>query len=81
MKKKVLIADDNSLVREVIKEVVEEKNGLEVSEATNGKEALHLAQKTPFDLLITDICMPDGIKLVDKLRESDSSIPIIITSS
>ena len=83
VKKKVLIVDDDSLVREVTKEVVEEKNDLEVSEATNGKEALHLAQNNPFDLLIADICMPEmnGIELVDKLRKSGTSIPIIVTSS
>jgi CheY-like chemotaxis protein len=37
VKKKVLIVDANSLVREVAKEVIEEKNDLLVSEATNGK--------------------------------------------
>jgi YesN/AraC family two-component response regulator len=83
MKKKVLIVDDDSLIREVTKEVVEEENDFEVSEASNGKEALKLAQQKPFDLLITDICMPEmnGIKLVDKLREGGTSTPIIITSS
>lgn len=82
MKKKVLIVDDNELVREVTKEIIKSKNDLQTSEATNGKEALHLLQNKTFDLLIVDIAMPemDGIELIDKLKASGSSIPIIVLS-
>ena len=82
MKKKVLIVDDNELVREVTKEIIESKNDLQTCKATNGKEALQLLQNNTFDLLIVDIAMDeiDEIELIDKLRSSSSSIPIIVLS-
>jgi len=82
MRKKVLIVDDYEPVREVTKEILERNKALQVSEVSNGKDALHLLQNKSFDLLIVDIAMPEmnGIELIDKLRASGSSVPIIVLS-
>ena len=82
MKKKVLIVDDDKIMRKIEKEIIEVINALEVFEATNGKDAFNLLQEKSFDLLITDVCMPEmsGIELVDKLRASGISIPILVLS-
>ena len=82
MKKKVIIVDDNKPCREIIKKIIEGNSTIKVIEATNGKQALNLLQNNPFDLLITDVRMPEmnGIELIDKLRERGSSIPIIVFS-
>ena len=81
-KKKVLVADDNQSVRELTKTIIEREFLLEVHEATNGKDAFDLLQERKYDLLITDIHMPEmnGLELIDKLRAYGSSIPIIVVS-
>lgn len=77
---KILIVDDEKLIREVIKEYCENEN-YEVDEASNGEEALNLIQNNSYDLLILDIMMPklDGFSLCKKINDKD--IPIIILSA
>jgi CheY-like chemotaxis protein len=82
VRKKVLVVDDNQSVRELTKTIIEREFSLEVYEATNGKEAFYLLQERKYDLLITDIHMPEmnGVELIDQLRTLGSSIPIIVVS-
>ena len=77
---KILIVDDEKLIREVIKEYCENEN-YEIDEASNGEEALNLIQNNSYDLLILDIMMPklDGFSLCKKINDKD--IPIIILSA
>lgn len=77
---KILIVDDEKLIREVIKEYCYNEN-YEVTEANNGEEALQLIDKEHFDLLILDIMMPklDGFSLCKQIK--DKNIPIIILSA
>ncbi len=77
---KILVVDDEKLIREVIKEYCENEN-YEVDEASNGEEALNLIQNNSYDLLILDIMMPklDGFSLCKKINDKD--IPIIILSA
>lgn len=78
---RVLIADDDAVEREVIRYLLNEFS-LEVSEATNGKEALALMLDQKFDILITDIRMPyvDGIELSEEVRVLYPDIRIIFFS-
>lgn len=79
--KKILIADDEAEIRQLIKLYLENE-GYEVTEAKDGNEAiLKLHSMTP-DLCILDIMMPgiDGYQVLKKLR-SDSNIPVIILSA
>ena len=75
---KILVADDEQKIREVIREY-SEFNGHEVTEAADGMTAVGLCKLNDYDLIIMDIMMPklDGIRATLKIRE-ESSIPIII---
>lgn len=82
MSNKILVADDSVSMRDLIKTIIEYDNGYEVQEASNGEEALHLLEQNAFDLLITDIEMPEinGIELIQRLRRAGSSMPVIVIS-
>jgi len=67
---RVLIVDDSHIMRMVIIMTLQDA-GFNVVEAENGKQGLHLAKQTDFDLVITDIRMPvmDGLQLIRRLRK------------
>ena len=77
--KKVLIVDDNSANRYLLKSLLEE--GFEVTEAENGKEALDKAYADPPDLIVSDILMPvmDGYALCRQWKSDDQlkHIPLV----
>jgi two-component system, chemotaxis family, chemotaxis protein CheY len=81
--KKVVIVDDFTGVRSIVKEALE-KRGYQVLEASNGEEAMKYFNGTQIDLLITDYDMPDmdGAKLVGKLRDTMKYMytPVIMLS-
>lgn len=62
-----------------------EDGGLEVTEAGNGFEALRLLPRERYDLVVTDINMPDihGLELISFMRKSDvhRATPVIIVST
>src|SRR3989338_4253256 len=58
-KKRILAIDDDLLVRESMKSLLE-KNGFDITVASNGREALQLLGKEVFDLIVTDIRMPES---------------------
>ncbi|MCH8134397.1 MAG: response regulator [Proteobacteria bacterium] len=66
----VLIVDDSHSIRELLCSVLR-KAGFDVTSAIDGKEGLKTARKGSYDLVITDINMPemDGIELLGKLRK------------
>lgn len=82
VKKCALVADDNNLIREMISEFLSSM-GMEVSAAKNGKEALNFFKNKKFELVITDVEMPemDGISLLKEIRKADKVIPVLILSS
>jgi len=79
-KTKILIVDDERLMRSVLKMILE-KNGYTIVEAENGQEALEkvIADST-IDLIVSDIVMPvmDGIQLVKELRKQGLDVPIVM---
>lgn len=83
-KRKVLIAEDEILVREGLKGIVDWKRlDMEIIGcAVNGKQALELYEKEHPDILLTDIRMPvmDGLELIARIRERDKAIRIVILS-
>lgn len=78
---RVLLTDDNAINRQVIKLFLAPQ-GLEIVEATNGKEALDLIATAPFDLVLLDVHMPvmDGKEAIRRIRGADqpwSNVPVI----
>lgn len=81
---KLIIADDEGLVRRGLKTEVDwSEYGIEVAgEAKDGEEALRLALDICPDIVITDIRMPnvDGLEFIRKIHQIDKDIKIIILS-
>ncbi len=83
MGQRVLIVDDAAFIREVLTQILL-KNGFEIAgEATNGQEAVELAQQTRPDLIIMDIVMPEksGIQATQEILETSPRVPIIACST
>lgn len=78
---KILVVDDEALIRTVIKEYCS-NNNYEVFEASSGKEALELLLKNKYDLMILDIMMPemDGFSMLKELPK-ERRIPTIVLSA
>ena len=78
---KILVVDDEELIRDVIKEYLEANNYI-VEEASNGIEALEKLENNKYDLLILDIMMKelDGFSMLDRLDKS-KMIPTIVLSA
>jgi len=80
---KILIADDHSIVREGLKQIVAESPGMAVrGEAVNGQQVLDLVHKTDYDLILLDIAMPGrgGIDTLKQLKIEKPEIPVLILS-
>jgi len=76
---RLLIVEDEDSLRELYAEELEEE-GYEILRAENGKAAVDLVKKEPFDLVIMDIRMPemDGIEALGKVISMNKKIPVII---
>ncbi len=75
----VLVVEDNKTLREMLVHVLKE-DGTHVDAANNGREALEKYHEAPYDLIITDLNMPElpGIELVKKIREQNDLVEFII---
>ena len=81
MRTRILVVDDDDQLREMLRKMLE-KAGYEVIEAADGKEALNLQEKSPSDLMITDIIMPEkeGIDTIMDFRMNYPQVRIIAMS-
>ncbi len=79
--KTILLVDDELSVREVLKEMLNNKN-YQVETAASGKQALIKLDKCPVDLVVTDIVMADenGIDLIMKMKTDYPHIPVVAIS-
>ena len=80
---KVLIVDDERLVREGVAGVFRETGKIEIFTAKNGDEALSTLREVPIEGMILDIKMPskDGFKVLEGLGRADSSRPVVFVLS
>jgi two-component system chemotaxis response regulator CheY len=82
---KILTVDDSATMRRIIKNQLKQSGFDDVDEAENGREALTLLGRTPYDLLITDWNMPEmcGLDLVKEVRKTDpiKAIPILMITT
>lgn len=77
--KRVLIVDDDDLVRETLQFVLED-GGYLVYAASSGAEALRILERQPIDIVLSDIFMPgmNGFDLLRQIRERAPDIPVIL---
>jgi two-component system invasion response regulator UvrY len=79
--KQILIADDSSIVRNILKELLEDHGNLEVcAEASDGAEALAKARELRPDLVLLDLAMPGmgGAETAAALKKILPDVPIIV---
>ena len=81
MNYKILVADDEKEIRELLRLYLE-NSGYLVLEAEDGQQALELFRNEPVDLCILDIMMPrlDGYRVLQELRR-ESNVPVMILSA
>ena len=81
---RVLIADDQWLMREGLKLILSETEDLHVTEeASNGEEALEKLKHNSFDVMVLDINMPkkSGFEVLSELRAMGNQMPVVILST
>ena len=79
---KILIAEDDQELCQLFSHVLT-KHGYAVTEVTDGQEALDALEKDYYDLIISDIMMPnvDGYSLVRKLRDGGNVTPVMMITA
>ncbi|HCT29920.1 MAG TPA: hypothetical protein DIW31_04140 [Bacteroidales bacterium] len=79
--KKILVIDDNEIMRETLSDILQLEN-FHVIQAVNGKEGLSFIKKEHIDMLVTDIVMPemDGIAVIIETRMLKPTLPILAIS-
>ncbi len=78
----LLIVEDDSEMRDLLRKVLE-KEGYQISVAGDGREATASLSRRSFDLVVTDMLMPDdgGLELLRAIRESHPLLPVIIITA
>lgn len=83
--KNLLIVEDSTMTRSLVRAVASEIEGLETYEANTGFEALKMLPARRYDLIITDINMPDinGLELINFVKSDEryKVIPMLIIST
>ena len=82
LKGKILIVDDEEGIREILSRYLI-KQGYAVVTAQNGKEGIDKFKKEEFDLVISDIRMPemDGVAFLDLIKKSDPDVEVIMVTA
>jgi len=82
---KLLIVDDSTMLRDMLSYALEEGGYSDVTEAVDGVDGLKKSEETTYDLIITDVNMPnmDGITLVGELRKLSqyAKTPILVLTT
>ena len=81
----VLVVDDDPLVRKMIRSMLEQRLGLIVTEAADGREAMDIFRQSQADLVLLDAKMPklDGFKVCEKMRRLayGADVPILMVTA
>ncbi len=79
----ILIADDLTFIKLVLRDLVEKAGFRVVGEASNGEEAVEMYQEKRPDVVLMDITMPklDGLSALKKILELDSEAKVIMCSA
>jgi len=80
---KLLIADDHTVVREGLKQIVSDTSNIVVAdEASNGQEVLDKVWKNDYDVVLLDISMPgrSGLDTLEELKRTKPRLPVLVLS-
>ena len=82
MNEKILVVDDEDIIRESLSYILK-KEKYEVDEAANGKIAFEMLKETSYDLVITDIEMPEmkGIELLEEVKKMNLQTNTIVITA
>jgi CheY-like chemotaxis protein/sugar/nucleoside kinase (ribokinase family) len=80
---RILIAEDNALLRGVLRDALEEAGMTVVGEASDGAEAVTVAERTLPDVVVMDMRMPnvDGIEATEQIAAADWAMPVVVLSA
>ncbi|MEN1728742.1 MAG: response regulator transcription factor, partial [Pseudomonadota bacterium] len=81
---RLALADDQALIREGLKAILQSIDGLEVViEADSGQRLIERLGEGEVDVIISDIRMPglDGIEMTQRLRDDGSAIPVLLLTT
>ena len=80
--RRVIVADDEMMMRQVLKAILKEAGFEVIAEVTNGQEVISKCQQLKPDLLCLDINMPkkNGIEALKELRESLPDLQVVMVS-
>ena len=81
MKKKILVVDDEPKIGEYLTKALKMRN-FDVQSTTDGNLVLNMMKENKFDLVITDLKMPEitGMELLRKIKEEKSDVGVIVMS-
>lgn len=79
---RALVVDDSALIVELISHILR-KAGFEVASAHSGAAGLATFQLADFDIVLTDISMPegDGIEMTENIRRVNTDVPIVMVTA
>ncbi len=80
---RILVADDHTVVREGIKQILSGQDDMDVAgEAANGQEVLSKIKKETYDLILLDISMPgrNGLEILKEIKAMEPRLPVLILS-
>lgn len=80
---KVLIADDHTLIRKGLKQILDDSPDMRVTgEAETGLQAIQMARENPYDMILLDISLPDknGIDVLKQLKANNPDVPVLMLS-
>jgi len=83
MTERILVVDDEPNMLRLLKTILMDKTGYEVSTTNNPLEVSKLLQESPYDLVVTDLKMPlvDGIDLIGIVKNIEAAMPIIVITA
>jgi len=78
---RILVIDDDPLMRSFMDKCLT-RAGHEVTVARNGAEGMHVFDIEPFDLIVTDLFMPDrdGLEVLREIHRKTRAVPILVIS-
>lgn len=81
--KRILVVDDSSLIRKMLRQLLEKNDYTVAAEAVNGAEAVELYAKVKPDLVALDVTMPvmDGVEALKQIKEADPQAKVIMVTA